>query len=99
MKKIIMTGGGSAGHVTPNIALFPELKRLGYTIEYIGSRTGIEKEIIERENIKYFGISSGKLRRYIDLKNISDPFKVVKGSRIVAMSFCEPRSWTRVLSS
>lgn len=74
-----MTGGGSAGHVTPNIALFPELKRLGYTIEYIGSRTGIEKEIIERENIKYFGISSGKLRRYIDLKNISDPFKVVKG--------------------
>jgi len=79
LKKIIMTGGGSAGHVTPNIALFPELKRLGYTIEYIGSNDGIEKEIIERENIKYFGISSGKLRRYIDLKNISDPFKVVKG--------------------
>lgn len=74
-----MTGGGSAGHVTPNIALFPELRRLGYTIEYIGSKNGIEKEIIERENIKYFGISSGKLRRYIDVKNISDPFKVVKG--------------------
>lgn len=74
-----MTGGGSAGHVTPNIALFPELKRLGYTIEYIGSKDGIEKEIIERENIKYFGISSGKLRRYIDIKNVSDPFKVVKG--------------------
>lgn len=79
LKKIIMTGGGSAGHVTPNIALFPELKRLGYTIEYIGSVDGIEKEIIEKENIKYFSISSGKLRRYIDLKNISDPFKVVKG--------------------
>jgi len=79
LKKIIMTGGGSAWHVTPNIALFPELKRIGYTIEYIGSNNGIEKEIIERENIKYFGISSGKLRRYVDLKNISDPFKVVKG--------------------
>ncbi len=79
MKKIIMTGGGSAGHVTPNIALFPELKRLGFTIEYIGSRDGIEKEIIEKEKVKYFSISSGKLRRYMDLKNISDPFKVIKG--------------------
>jgi len=79
LKKIIMTGGGSAGHVTPNIALFPELKRLGYTIEYIGTKDGIERSIIEREKIKYFAISSGKLRRYIDLKNVSDPFKVVKG--------------------
>lgn len=74
-----MTGGGSAGHVTPNIALFPELKRLGYTIEYIGTKDGIERTIIEREDIKYFSISSGKLRRYIDFKNVSDPFKVVKG--------------------
>lgn len=79
LKKIIMTGGGSAGHVTPNIALFPELKKFGYTILYIGSKDGIEKEIIEKEKIKYYSISSGKLRRYIDLKNISDPFKVVKG--------------------
>jgi len=74
-----MTGGGSAGHVTPNIALFPELKRLGYIIEYIGTKDGIERTLIEREKIKYFSISSGKLRRYIDLKNVSDPLKVVKG--------------------
>lgn len=74
-----MTGGGSAGHVTPNIALFPELKKLGYTIEYIGTKDGIEKTLIEREKVKYFSISSGKLRRYIDLKNVSDPLKVVKG--------------------
>jgi len=79
LKKIIMTGGGTAGHVMPNVALVPELKKLGYTIEYIGSKDGIEKGIIEKEGIKYFGISSGKLRRYIDLKNLSDPFKVVKG--------------------
>lgn len=79
MKKIILTGGGSAGHVTPNVALFPELKRLGYEIQYIGTSDGIERKIIEREKIKYHIISSGKLRRYFDIKNFSDPFKVLKG--------------------
>ncbi|MBU3159083.1 undecaprenyldiphospho-muramoylpentapeptide beta-N-acetylglucosaminyltransferase [Clostridium frigoris] len=77
--KIIMTGGGSAGHVTPNLALVPKLKMLGYEIEYIGTKEGIEREIIEGENIKYFPISSGKLRRYFDLKNFTDPLKVIKG--------------------
>lgn len=79
MKKIVLTGGGTAGHVTPNIALLPYLKEAGYEIEYIGSYTGIEKELIEKEGITYHGISSGKLRRYIDIKNISDPFRVIKG--------------------
>lgn len=79
MKKIIMTGGGTAGHVTPNIALMPALKEAGYEIEYIGSINGMEKELIEAQNIPYHGISSGKLRRYFDWKNFSDPFRVVKG--------------------
>lgn len=79
MKKIILTGGGSAGHVTPNVALFPELKKLGYEIQYIGTSSGIEREIIGKEKIKYHVISSGKLRRYFDIKNFSDPFKVIKG--------------------
>ena len=74
-----MTGGGTAGHVTPNIALFPRLKEMGYDIHYIGSYTGIEKQLIEDQGIKYYGISSGKLRRYFDPKNFSDPAKVVKG--------------------
>ncbi len=77
--KIIMTGGGTAGHVTPNLALCPKLKKEGFEIKYIGSVNGIEKNIIEKNNIPYFGISSGKLRRYFDLKNFSDPFKVLKG--------------------
>jgi UDP-N-acetylglucosamine--N-acetylmuramyl-(pentapeptide) pyrophosphoryl-undecaprenol N-acetylglucosamine transferase len=77
--KIIMTGGGSAGHVTPNLALIPKLKMLGYEIEYIGTKEGIERKIIEDENIKYYPISSGKLRRYFDMKNFSDPLKVIKG--------------------
>lgn len=79
MKRILMTGGGTAGHVTPNLALVPSLRELGYDIVYIGSYTGIEKSLIEEEGIPYYGISSGKLRRYFDLKNFSDPFKVMKG--------------------
>ena len=79
MKRIILTGGGTAGHVTPNIALLPRLKELGYDIHYIGSYTGIEKELIEQLGITYHGISSGKLRRYFDWQNFTDPFRVLKG--------------------
>lgn len=79
MKKIVMTGGGTAGHVTPNIALLPALRSEGYEISYIGSYEGIEKRLIEEQGIPYYGISSGKLRRYFDPKNFSDPFKVLKG--------------------
>ncbi|MEG0132522.1 MAG: undecaprenyldiphospho-muramoylpentapeptide beta-N-acetylglucosaminyltransferase [Clostridium sp.] len=78
-KKIIMTGGGTAGHVTPNIALMPRLKELGYEIQYIGTENGIERKLIEEKKIKYHTISSGKLRRYFDVKNFTDPFKVIKG--------------------
>lgn len=78
-KKIVMTGGGTAGHVTPNIALMPALQEAGYDITYIGSYNGMEKELIEAQEIPYIGISSGKLRRYFDWKNFSDPFKVLKG--------------------
>ena len=79
MKKIIMTGGGTAGHVTPNIALMPALKEAGYDIEYIGSVNGMEKDLIQATGVPYHGISSGKLRRYFDWKNFSDPFRVIKG--------------------
>lgn len=81
MKRIILTGGGTAGHVTPNIALLPYLKDLGYDIHYIGSYTGIEKELIEQFDIPYHGISSGKLRRYFSWQNFTDPFRVIKGFR------------------
>lgn len=79
MKKIILTGGGTAGHVTPNLALIPSLQEHGYEIRYIGSYQGMEKKLIEDAGIPYSGISSGKLRRYFDLKNFSDPFRVIKG--------------------
>ena len=79
MKKIVMTGGGTAGHVTPNLALAPLLKEAGYDIFYIGSYNGIEKKLVENAGITYYGISSGKLRRYHDWKNFTDPFRVIKG--------------------
>ncbi|MGN0374044.1 MAG: undecaprenyldiphospho-muramoylpentapeptide beta-N-acetylglucosaminyltransferase [Butyrivibrio sp.] len=79
MKKIVLTGGGTAGHVTPNIALIPFLKEAGYEIHYIGSYEGIEKKLISDLGIPYYGIASGKLRRYLSLKNLTDPFRVIKG--------------------
>ena len=79
MKRIILTGGGTAGHVTPNIALVPHLRELGYEISYIGSYNGIEKQLIEAEGIPYYSISSGKLRRYFSWQNFTDPARVVQG--------------------
>ena len=77
--KIVLTGGGTAGHVTPNIALIPHLQKAGYEISYIGSYDGIEKKLIEDFHIPYYGVSTGKFRRYLDIKNLTDPFKVLKG--------------------
>ena len=79
MKSIILTGGGTAGHVTPNLALIPYLKKEGWDIKYIGSKNGIEREIIEKEGIPYFAISTGKLRRYASMENVKDIFRVVEG--------------------
>ena len=77
--KIVLTGGGTAGHVTPNIALLPHLQKAGFEISYIGSYDGIEKKLIEDFHIPYYGVSTGKFRRYLDVKNLTDPFKVIKG--------------------
>ena len=79
MKKIVLTGGGTAGHVTPNIALLPKLKKLGYEVSYIGSYEGIEKKLMADFDVPYYGIATGKLRRYFDVKNFTDPFRVLKG--------------------
>lgn len=79
MRKILLTGGGTAGHVTPNLALVPYLRNAGFEIEYMGSYDGIEKGLVEEAGIPYYGISSGKLRRYLDVKNLTDPVRIIKG--------------------
>ncbi len=81
MKKIVLTGGGTAGHVTPNIALLGQLKEAGYEIHYIGSYDGIESKLIGELDVPYYGIATGKFRRYFDVKNFTDPFRVIKGYR------------------
>ena len=79
VKKIVMTGGGSAGHVTPNVALIPALQAQGWSIEYIGSEHGVERTMIEALHIPYHAIKTGKLRRYWSWQNLWDPFLVVQG--------------------
>ena len=79
MKRIVLTGGGTDGHVTHNLALLPSLQEAGFEITYMGSYDGIEKRLIEDFNLPYVGISTGKFRRYLDVKNLTDPFRVVKG--------------------
>lgn len=78
-KHILLTGGGTAGHVTPNIALLPALRTAGYTISYIGSAAGIEQELIRREGIPFYTIPAGKLRRYLDFKNVTDIVRIKLG--------------------
>lgn len=84
MKRIVLTGGGTAGHVTPNIALIPFLQKEGFEISYIGAYNGMEKGLIEREGIPFYGISTGKLRRYLSAKNVTDVFRVAAGVKEAA---------------
>ncbi len=77
--RIILTGGGSAGHVTPNIALIDPLLKAGWQIDYIGSAPSIEQDLIKPLNIPFHAIRSGKLRRYFSWKNAMDPFNVLWG--------------------
>lgn len=80
--KIIFTGGGTAGHVMVNRILIPFLQRKDpdCNIAYIGSHKGMERQMIsELSNVPFYGISTGKLRRYFSLKNVLDVFRVIKG--------------------
>ena len=80
MKRIILTGGGTAGHVTPNLALVPRLQAAGWEVHYVGTENGIERRLVEQTpGVQYHAVASGKLRRYFDLKNFSDPLRVLKG--------------------
>jgi UDP-N-acetylglucosamine--N-acetylmuramyl-(pentapeptide) pyrophosphoryl-undecaprenol N-acetylglucosamine transferase len=79
-RTIVLTGGGTAGHVIPNLALLPLLAAAGWRAEYAGSEAGIEKKLVAEAGVPFHGIASGKLRRYFDWKNFSDPFRVVLGA-------------------
>lgn len=81
MKRIVLTGGGTAGHVTPHLALLPHLLAAGYDVHYIGTENGIEHGMIAAlEGVTYHSVKSGKLRRYFDWQNFTDPFRVIAGA-------------------
>ncbi|MCK0473051.1 undecaprenyldiphospho-muramoylpentapeptide beta-N-acetylglucosaminyltransferase [Halalkalibacter sp. APA_J-10(15)] len=80
-RSVVFTGGGSAGHVTPNIAIIKEINNQDWEINYIGSKSGIEKDLITKLNIPYHPINSGKLRRYVDFENVIDIFRVFRGCK------------------
>jgi len=79
MKKILLTGGGTAGHVTPNIALLPGLRDMGLEIHYVGTRKGMERDLIAKTGLPYHHISAGKLRRYFSFRNFTDLFRIKLG--------------------
>jgi len=80
-KNILFTGGGTAGHVIVNLALIPMFQKEGWQVDYIGSKEGIERELISQlDGVTYHPISTGKLRRYLSKENLKDPFKVLKGT-------------------
>ena len=79
MPSIVFTGGGTAGHVAPNIALIQEFRHKGWDIAYVGSAEGIENQMIKPLGIPFYSVKSGKLRRYLSVKNLLDPFKIVLG--------------------
>lgn len=81
MARIIFTGGGTAGHVTPNQVLIPPLQKEGHDIHYIGTKGSIEERLISAmPGVTFHAVHSGKLRRYFDMRNFTDPFKVVYGA-------------------
>lgn len=83
--RIVFTGGGTAGHVTPNLALIEVLQQDGWQIDYVGSENGVEKGMTAPLNISYHAVSSGKLRRYFSWQNFFDPLKIVFG---IGQAYC-----------
>lgn len=79
MKRIILTGGGTAGHITPNIALVPLLRQAGFDIHYVGLSGGMEEKLIAPLGVPFHGIRGGKLRRYADFRNVTDLFRISAG--------------------
>lgn len=84
-RTVVLTGGGTAGHVMPNLAVIPKLTEMGFSVEYIGTKDGMEREIIANTGLPYHIISAGKLRRYLSFKNMTDMMRVLKG-------ICQARS-------
>ena len=80
MNTIVFTGGGTGGHIFPGLAVVDELrKKTALNIVWIGSSRGMDRELVENHHVTFYGISTGKLRRYFSLSNLADMFRIVGG--------------------
>ncbi len=77
--RVVVTGGGSSGHVTPALAVVERGQERGWSVSYIGSKDGIERGLVEGAGLDYYWIPVGKLRRYFSLRNFIDPLFVITG--------------------
>jgi len=76
---LLLTGGGTAGHVTPNLALLPALRARGFAVEYVGSHAGIERRLVVEAGLPYHAVQTGKLRRYASFENLIDLLRIPVG--------------------
>ena len=81
MRTVVFTGGGTAGHVLPAVPVMRALRQRGFEVVFIGSAGGLEKQYLESlQDIRFYGIASGKLRRYWSWRNLTDAFGVLRGT-------------------
>lgn len=78
-KHIVLTGGGTAGHITPNLALIEELHKRGASVSYLGLKNGMEEGLVTEEGLAFYGISGGKLRRNFKWENFTDLGRIASG--------------------
>lgn len=88
-KKILLTGGGTGGSVSPLLAivdtiklkpdLFADQEINDISFLWVGTKNGPEQQMVEREGVEFKSIASGKLRRYFSLKNFADFFRIMAG--------------------
>ena len=77
--RVLIVGGGSAGHVIPALPVIERLKASGHTVTFVGTRSGLEERLVAQAGVRYRGISAGKLRRYFSWQNLTDLFRIVAG--------------------
>ncbi len=79
MKHLLCTGGGTAGHVIPAMPVMDAARQAGARVSFIGSRSGLEERLLTGQDLDYYGVASGKLRRYLSVENLLDVFRVAAG--------------------
>ncbi len=78
-KLIFMAGGGTAGHINPNLALVEPLQKAGYRVEYLGQKNEMEYPLVTAAGLSFHEVASGRLHRSINPDTLLTPFRIIKG--------------------